>query len=180
MANETGVSVADLTGRYYPPARFGNDPALQPALAASAAGTDSTFSCNGINVSARIAAQGSPIWGYEFRDQTAPSLVGSFGGSYRLSLPQGAGHASELSYIFNMVPLSADEQKALAAAMSAYWANFAKTGNPNGAGLPTWAAFNTGKLQALDVKSGGGVTAITQTAFAKAHQCGTAWKRLAF
>jgi para-nitrobenzyl esterase len=25
--------------------------------------------------------------------------------------------------------------------MSSYWVNFAKSGNPNGLGLPTWPAF---------------------------------------
>jgi len=27
--------------------------------------------------------------------------------------------------------------------MSTYWANFAKTGNPNGQRLPYWPAYNT-------------------------------------
>ncbi|HVX52423.1 MAG TPA: carboxylesterase family protein, partial [Chitinophagaceae bacterium] len=31
----------------------------------------------------------------------------------------------------------------LAKTMSAYWANFIKTGNPNGAGLPQWPAYTT-------------------------------------
>ena len=26
--------------------------------------------------------------------------------------------------------------------MSAYWVNFAKTGNPNGKGLPIWDSYN--------------------------------------
>ena len=39
----------------------------------------------------------------------------------------------------------------VAAEISTYWFNFAKTGDPNGAGLPSWPAFeNTkGKVQYL-------------------------------
>jgi acetyl esterase/lipase len=70
-STQSGLSVSDLTEKYYPLSRFGDDLALQPSLATAAAGTDSTFSCHGVNVSARIAAQGSPVWMYEFRDQTA-------------------------------------------------------------------------------------------------------------
>ena len=35
----------------------------------------------------------------------------------------------------------------LANAMSGYWVNFAKTGNPNGDGLPAWLAYNTSTSQ---------------------------------
>ena len=33
------------------------------------------------------------------------------------------------------------EAKALATTMSGAWVNFARTGNPNGNGLPTWQPF---------------------------------------
>jgi para-nitrobenzyl esterase len=64
----------------------------------------------------------------------------------------GATHASELAYVFNNldkpreVPDPSSPEVAshsapdikLADEMSSYWTNFAKTGNPNGPGLPNW------------------------------------------
>ena len=180
MAAQTGLSASALAG-YYPLNRHGDDVGLQPSLAAAAAGTDSTFSCNGVNVSARIAAQGSPIWMYEFRDQTAVPLFGMFGGKYGLSLPQGAAHAFELPYLFGMASAAQNaEQNALKATMSTYWTNFARTGNPNGSGTPVWAGFRGGAVQALDVASGGGVTGMTADAFRDQHLCKTAWAKQTF
>ena len=72
--------------------------------------------------------------------------------------PFPAAHASEVPYVFNNVgelPLFPDRSDPkLAAAsepdlkladqMSSYWVNFARTGDPNGAGLPTWQAHEVG------------------------------------
>ncbi len=177
---QTGISANDLLKKHYPLSAYGSDTVLQPSLAAGAAGTDSTFSCNGINVSARMIGQGSPVWMYEFRDQSAPSLVGSFGGKAILSLPQGAAHATELSYIFNLMDLGSGDRKALKDTMSGYWANFAKSGNPNGAGLPAWGAFKGGQIQALDVASDGGVKPMPIVAFRTEHKCDSVWGRQTF
>ncbi|MFZ4067882.1 MAG: carboxylesterase/lipase family protein [Phenylobacterium sp.] len=178
---DQGVPAADLTERYYPLSRFGEDPVLQPSFAAAAAATDSTFSCNGINISARIAAQKSPVWMYEFRDQTAVPIVGAFGGRYVLSLPQGAAHAFELPYLFGMASAAQDAQhKALQATMSTYWTNFARSGDPNGPGVPAWEDFSKGSVQALDVASGGGVAPMSADAFRDQHLCRTAWSALTF
>ena len=70
----------------------------------------------------------------------------------------GAGHGSEVSFVFNTLnarwgaPAEATpEEKELARIMNTYWVNFAKTGNPNGNDLPTWRPYDTQKENILDV-----------------------------
>ncbi|HWB24899.1 MAG TPA: carboxylesterase family protein [Chitinophagaceae bacterium] len=66
--------------------------------------------------------------------------------TYKDSTDYGAFHTGEVSYAYdnlqyiNRPLVQADYE--LAKLMSSYWANFAKTGNPNGEGLPYWAAFD--------------------------------------
>ena len=37
--------------------------------------------------------------------------------------------------------------------MRTYWTNFAKTGDPNAAGLPSWPAYSEGKPAMLNIAS---------------------------
>ncbi|MEZ4699025.1 MAG: carboxylesterase family protein [Rhodothermales bacterium] len=60
----------------------------------------------------------------------------------------GAYHTGEMPYVFNNLdrvkrPWEAVDRK-LADQMSSYWVNFVTTGNPNGRGLPAWAAYDAG------------------------------------
>jgi para-nitrobenzyl esterase len=129
----------------------------------------------------RVAAQGTPVWMYEFRDQTPIPSVGVENGKYYLSFPQGAAHSYDLQYLYNLHPLANDEQRQLQAAMSRYWTNFARTGDPNkGSGVATtWPAF-TGpdKVLGLDVASGGGVQPFAS--FETEHKCAAPWSVVTF
>lgn len=55
----------------------------------------------------------------------------------------GAHHSAEIIYVFNNLDIRATRDwpytawdRKLADTMSSYWVNFARTGDPNGAGLP--------------------------------------------
>jgi len=86
----------------------------------------------------RKAAQaGAPAYFYRFDWET----------------PEGGGHMRsphtvEIGFVFNNInvvgPLIAKmpEAHALAAKVSASWATFARTGNPNTSGLPKWPAYS--------------------------------------
>ncbi len=66
---------------------------------------------------------------------------------------QGAFHSAEMCYVFNTV--HPDEEKSddpeLASAMIQYWAQFAKTGDPNVDGLPEWPEYTPDEAKYLEL-----------------------------
>ena len=53
---------------------------------------------------------------------------------------RGNAHAADVPYVFGMVDGNGYEaiDRAMSAVIQTYWTDFAKTGNPNGAGVPAW------------------------------------------
>lgn len=67
--------------------------------------------------------------------------------------PNGAGHAQELGFVFGN-PMMPDlpempKDQALTAQFMGYWTNFAKTGDPNGPGLPHWPRYTLDQPQVM-------------------------------
>lgn len=98
------------------------------------------------------AAQGAPTYLYHFT-RVPPSSTQTI----------GAFHAAEIFFVFGshspLAGLSAEDEK-LTEAMGQYWTNFARTGDPNGPGLPVWPLYAPRSDQwltfnpSIEVKSG--------------------------
>ncbi len=72
----------------------------------------------------------------------------------------GPGHGTDISFVFDNLgarpgSTPAPEDEAVARMMNAYWVNFAKTGDPNGEGLPKWPVYSSKKNEILDIQSDG-------------------------
>lgn len=113
---------------------------------------------------ATFAAQG--LAAYEFRFDYV-------GDALKARSPNGAPHASEIPYVFDkygagyiamVSPTHSGEasatDNAVARTIHSYWLNFAKTGDPNGAGLPKWPRYDAAKDE-LMLFRGDGVAAAT-------------------
>ncbi|MBP2320307.1 para-nitrobenzyl esterase [Kibdelosporangium banguiense] len=151
-----GDGKAALVEAEYPAGRYGSD-----RLAYAAALTDGVWVCAQL-ADDRLLARRVPTYGYEFADRTAPS--GFFKDMLPPGFPAGAFHSSELPYLFDtpLFDLNAS-QRTLSDQMISYWTRFARTGNPNGHGLPYWPK-NTVQSLAPD--------AIRQVDAYQEHNCG--------
>ena len=73
----------------------------------------------------------------------------------------GAYHSGDLAYAFGNVGLVGidwnDRDRELSDQMSQYWVNFATTGDPNGAGLPTWPRYDREQEAAIEFGTDGTV-----------------------
>ncbi len=116
-----------------------------PQLAWDRVGTDSGI-CNQRRLDKTLAPQ-IPLYAYEFADQTAPFYFPPLTGFESLSY-----HTADIQYVFPLwhggplgtaYPLN-PEQTRLSDALVTAWANFARTGNPNGSGNAPWPRYATG------------------------------------
>ena len=72
----------------------------------------------------------------------------------------GAPHGGEIAYVFGTLSAGrggapTPEDLAVSRMAQSYWVNFAKTGDPNGAGLPAWPRHDPGKDLIFDFRPDG-------------------------
>ncbi len=92
---------------------------------------------------------------YEYRFSYVPPAL-------KETSPNGAGHFSDVPFVFVTqdrfrVGQTAPGDAAVAATIHAYWVNFAKSGDPNGAGLPHWPRYSAVRDELLDFGEYGAV-----------------------
>ncbi|HEY6329715.1 MAG TPA: carboxylesterase family protein, partial [Blastocatellia bacterium] len=105
-------------------------------------------------------ARPRPAMRPEMGNATAGLAGGVVTGSNRSDNPppqvQGAVHSAEIEYAMgnldsNKVYAWTPDDYKVSRIMEDYFANFVKTGNPNGPGLPPWPTFDTGQRMTIDV-----------------------------
>ena len=83
--------------------------------------------------------------------------------SYASPFSPVPSHGSEWPFVFGNLPPTpsatpSDADRAFSDLLASYWTNFAKSGNPNGRGLPNWPAYAGPNSQVMHLQADAGAT----------------------
>lgn len=161
-----GATTADLSLELSPSkdlafARFGDDEAQARALY----DPDGAATVEGVNraiggdrnmveparfVARSFAALDAPVFQYRF---------GYVVEAKRDAAPWGADHSSEVAFVFDRLSavhaVVTPADQAVASRLADQWARFARTGDPNGEGLPSWSRYDPASDRVLVVQPDG-------------------------
>lgn len=112
-------------------------PGYSPGDLVTAMNGSRMFWVDTVTLAERKLRQGAPVWMYRM-DYELPTMGGAL----------KAGHATELSYVFGTYDNIRDfvgngpNPPRMSAQMHPAWVAFAKTGNPQHAGIPEWPKYD--------------------------------------
>jgi len=143
-----GPKLGGQVRELYPPASY--DSLLWSFLTLA---TDAVRGCPTRRLANEVAASGAPVWRYLYTHvyENDP-FFGQFRASHVLEEPL-LWHAD----VFGFGHTLTSAEDTLSARMTDYWTNFARTGNPNGAGLPAWPRYSKADEQTLTLDDPVGV-----------------------
>jgi len=122
------------SGRAFAEGRFAKVPVMIGATSADIGGKTGFMVAGARSLAGTLAGQGVPVYAYRF-SYVAESLR-----------EQGAQHATDIPFFMDTAAIKYGDKtsardRAMSRAMSTYLVNFAKHGDPNGAGLPAWPRY---------------------------------------
>jgi para-nitrobenzyl esterase len=156
--------LAEQVARQYPLSAYAG-----PFEALTAAFSDGFFNCLTRHQSQALARH-VPTWAYQFNYQNMPFFVPG--------VDLGAYHGGDLQYVFgrpaSLFSSQFDEQQAaLSRQVMAYWGEFARRGDPNHHGAPTWPQHDRRDLTLL-------IDSDTQVSHGVHEQACRFWQQLAY
>jgi para-nitrobenzyl esterase len=140
----------DFVGKLFPPELVDTVLAMYPAAADAPAAdavlrmfSDFRFVTPTV-LTGRAAAGVADVYMYRFA-RVSPLSRSTYG---------GAGHGTEIPYVFGHITDDASQyeeiDRTVSRAMAGAWVQFAKTGDPNGASLPSWPAYTAPGYRLLE------------------------------
>ena len=144
----TDGKLAVDAGKAYASGAFEHVPMLIGATSADMGGKTGIMVAGARKAAGAIADKGVPV--YEYRFSYVAESVGQ----------PGAQHATDIPFFFDTTAIKYGDKTtprdvAMGKTISAYLANFAKTGDPNGSGLPAWPRYTRAADQIMDFSESG-------------------------
>lgn len=132
----------------YASGSFAHVPMMIGATSADIGGKTGTMVSGARKLSGAIADKGVPV--YEYRFSYVAESIGK----------PGAGHATDIPFFFDTTAVKYGDKTtprdvAMGRTISAYVVNFARTGDPNGKGLPVWPRYGRAGDPIMDFAENG-------------------------
>jgi para-nitrobenzyl esterase len=125
-------------------------PVMIGATSADIGGKTGYMVAGARSLAGTLAGHGAPVYAYRF----------SYVHQANEKPGVGAGHATDIPFFFDTVAIKYGAQATardlgMGKTMSTYMVNFAKRGDPNGAGLPTWERYARAADAIMDFTANG-------------------------